>query len=200
MLAEFPVEYEIDAQDRLARVNTGWYDEARTSFDARLQDPRLIGRGLWDLIRESTTQQLYEPLIARVRRHAVRVDFAFRCDTPDERRLLRMRVVPKPNHHVAFQVRLLQSQFREPVELLRIDRASSDSFIRMCGWCKRLPIAGGFWVEVEEALQSFGLFDADALPAISHGICPECREKVTRGLLDDEWGVDNVICGVLPAA
>jgi hypothetical protein len=200
MLAEFPVEYEIDAHDHIVRVNAGWYDEARTSFDARLQDPRLIGRGLWDLIREPTTRQLYEPLIARVRRHAVRVDFAFRCDTPDERRLLRMRVVPAQHQHVAFQVRLLESQFRDPVELLRIDRASSDSFIRMCGWCKRLPIPGGFWVEVEEALQAFALFDAELLPAISHGICPECREKVTRGLVDDAWGTGNVVCGMLPAA
>lgn len=195
MLMDVAIAYEIDGQNRITTVNRAWFDEAQTAGDDRLKDERVIGRDLWELIQDSSTRYLYETMVSRARARARSVGFRFRCDTPDQRRLLHMEVSPREGGHVAFDVTLVASQPREAVELLQVGRAHSDALIRMCGWCKRVPLPGGAWVEVEEALDALHLFEAsDPLPAISHGICPECMDKMTAIEEDAE-----VVFGELPA-
>ena len=106
-----------------------------------------------------------------------------------------MEITARESGHVAFKVMLVESQPREAVELLRVGRAQSDALIRMCGWCKRVPLPGDRWVEVEQALDVLHLFEASGpLPAISHGICPECMDKMMAIEEDAE-----VVFGGLPA-
>jgi hypothetical protein len=194
MLADVAIEYEIDGLNRIATVNRAWFDEAQTSGDKRLADESVVGRDLWDLIRDGSARHLYEAMISRARARAQPVGFRFRCDTPDLRRLLHMAVTPRESGHVAFEVRLVESQPRESVELLRVGRAPSDALIRMCSWCKRVPLPGGVWVEVEQALEAMHLFEASGpLPAITHGICPECMDKMLAIEEDEE-----VVFGGLP--
>lgn len=195
MLVDVAIEYEIDEQNHIVAVNRAWFDEARTAGDERLKDERVIGRDLWELIRDRSTRHLYETMITRAREKAQPVSFRFRCDTPDQRRLLHMEVAPRESGHVAFEVTLVESQSREEVALLRIGRAQGDAFIRMCGWCKRVPLPGDGWVEVEQALDAMHLFETTGpLPAISHGICPECMDKMLA--LEEGEAVDF---GELPA-
>jgi hypothetical protein len=47
----------------------------------------------------------------------------------------------------------------------------------MCGWCDRF-LVDGEWVEVEEAVARLGLFQLPEMPAISHGVCPDCTEML----------------------
>lgn len=195
MLADVAIAYEIDGQNRITGVNHAWFDEAQTAGDARLKDERIIGRDLWELIQDSSTRHLYETMISRGRARVRPVGFRFRCDTPGLRRLLHMEVAPRADGHVAFAVTLVASQPRAEVELLHIGRARSDAFIRMCGWCKRVPLPGGAWVEVEQAIHAMHLFESPGpLPAISHGICPECMHKMIGIAADEE-----VVFGGLPA-
>jgi hypothetical protein len=190
-----PIIYEIDEQNCIAAVNPAWFDEAQTSHDRRLQEAGIVGQDLWSLIHEPTTRHLYETIIATARARGKSVGFGFRCDTPGERRLLHMEVVPQAGDHVAFEVSLVESQPRPSVDLLRVDRAQSDELIRMCSWCKRLPLDDESWVEVEEALETLRVFDVPGpLPAITHGICPECLAKVLE-VADKE---EPVVFGSLP--
>jgi hypothetical protein len=191
-----PIIYEIDEQSRIVAVNPAWFDEAQTAHDPRLQEADIVGQELWSLIHEPTTRHLYETIIATARARGKPVSFGCRCDTPEQRRLLHMQVVPRADNRVAFEVSLVESQPRTPVELLRVDRAQSAEIIRMCGWCKRMSLDDASWVEVEAALNTLRLFDASGpLPAITHGICPECLAKVLRLAESGE----PVVFGALPA-
>lgn len=195
MRADVALAYEIDGQNRITTVNRAWFDEAQTAGDERLKDERVIGRDLWELIQDRSTRHLYETKIGRARERAQPASFRFRCDTPDQRRLLHMEVTLRESGHVAFEVKLVESQPREPVELLRVGRAPSDALIRMCSWCKRVPLPDGVWVEVEQALDVLHLFEASGpLPAITHGICPACMDKMLAIEEDAE-----VVFGELPA-
>jgi hypothetical protein len=47
----------------------------------------------------------------------------------------------------------------------------------MCSWCKAVDVEGR-WCEVEQAVIALRLFDGDDVPAISHGICPQCHSQM----------------------
>ena len=53
----------------------------------------------------------------------------------------------------------------------------NDDFLPMCAWCDRF-LVDGEWVEVEEAAKRLELFRRSELPALDHGICPQCSGQL----------------------
>ncbi len=195
-----PVAYEIDAADRIVRVGPGWSAVALAAGAPGLKDEMVVGRPLWDFITDPTTRQLYAALLERVRTEARPLGFSFRCDTPTERRLMQMRLTGLPAGGAAFEVRVIAVQARPAVALLDAGTPRR-GMVRMCSWCKRLPVPSGEWLEVEDALKVLDLLDATPLPAITHGICPRCHEGVMAALEEDQGGgARGVVLGGLPPA
>jgi len=48
----------------------------------------------------------------------------------------------------------------------------------ICSWCNKIRTENGEWQEVKETIKSLGLFELDALPTISHGMCDSCYQMV----------------------
>ncbi len=53
-----------------------------------------------------------------------------------------------------------------------------DDVLIVCSWCNKIEIGNGKWQEVEEAVESLGLFELETVPLISHGMCDSCYQKV----------------------
>lgn len=200
-LTETPfVEYEIDANDRIVRVNEAWYAEAAAGGEFSLQEPSVLGADFWALLNEPTTRVIYAALIERARTSEHPVEFDFRCDTPDQRRLMHMRIVATEGAGVTFSVSVIAAQVRQTVALLTPGAARSGELLRMCGWCKRVPLADGRWLEVEDAMQVLGLLDVPPLPEISHGICESCeRQMMAYVAHPSPRGRPRVTLGPLPS-
>jgi hypothetical protein len=73
---------------------------------------------------------------------------------------------------VEFEVRTLALERRPPQPLLTTGRGLPGELLRMCSWCKKMPDGGGR-MKIEEAVAKMRLFEEEALPHISHGICAE---------------------------
>ncbi|MGQ9666509.1 MAG: PAS domain S-box protein [Anaerolineae bacterium] len=73
-------------------------------------------------------------------------------------------------------LRTLGATRREEV----LGRSITEVLPIMCSWCKRIQLSEGRWAEVEEAIRDLHLFDKYPVPQISHGICPECRDRAMR--------------------
>lgn len=168
------LSYAIDENDHLIKVDDGYYrfaeengwQEAGTS----------LGRSLWDYVAGNEMRKLQRLLIRRIRDEVGNVDLPFRCDGPGVRREMSIRIVARPGGRVVlFAARLRAEQARDLPQLLLDPRTPrSDETLEMCGWCDRFMVDGD-WVEVEVAAQKLELFDRSELPAISHGICPDCN-------------------------
>ena len=79
---------------------------------------------------------------------------------------------------VLFSARLRSEEPRQAFQpLLSADAPRGEQTLTMCGWCDRF-LVGDQWVEVEEAAARLGLFQLGEMPAISHGICPDCGEML----------------------
>jgi hypothetical protein len=169
------LSYAIDEHDHLVKVDEGYYrfaeengwDEAGTS----------LGRSLWDYVAGEDLRKVQRLLLRRIRDEVGDVELPFRCDGPDVRREMDIRILARPGGRaVLFSARLRSEEERDiPQPLLDPAAPRGSDTLAMCGWCDRFEVDGE-WVEVEEAARRLGLFERPELPALSHGICPDCNE------------------------
>ncbi len=118
-------------------------------------------------------------LLRRVRGELGSVDLPFRCDGPAVRREMDIHIASQASgRFVVFSARLRAEERRDEFQpLLAAETPRGEETLTMCGWCDRF-LVDGEWAEVEEAAAQLGLFQLPALPAISHGVCPDCSEML----------------------
>jgi len=167
------LSYAIDDQDRLIKVDEGYYRFAEENGWGEAGSS--LGRSLWDFVAGNDVRKLQRLLLRRVRDELRDIELPFRCDSPDLRREMDIRIVAdRSGRVVMFSARLRSEEERdEPQPLLDPRSPRGDDLLTMCAWCDRF-LVDGEWVEVEEAARRLELFRRSELPALDHGICPEC--------------------------
>jgi hypothetical protein len=171
------LSYAIDDQDRLIKVDDGYYRFAEEN--GWMEAGTSLGRSLWDYVGGHEMKKLQRLLVRRIRNEVGDVELPFRCDGPDVRREMNIRIVARPGGRVVlFSARLRSEEARDsPQPLLDPEAPRSGDTLEMCGWCDRFEVDGE-WVEVEEAAKRLELFNRPELPPVSHGICPDCNEML----------------------
>jgi hypothetical protein len=168
------LSYAIDDEDRLIRVDEGYYRFAAENGWDGAGD--CLGRSLWDFVAGHEVRKLQKLLLRRVREGLRDVELPFRCDGPEVTREMDIRIAADSSGRVVmFSARLRDERQRdEPQPLLDPAAARDDgAFLPMCAWCDRFLVEGG-WVEVEEAAERLELFRRSEMPVLDHGICPQC--------------------------
>lgn len=179
------VKYRVDARNSLVFVNEAWIAEAEAVPQPDLAAPAVIGQGLWNLITDLPLQHIFDGLFQRLRtRQIPSVTYRFRCDTPTARRLHQLTITPLPDEALEFQTQIVAVDARPHARLLDATVPRSQDLLRMCSWCKRIPVPGRGWLEIEEALDHHPTFDVAPLPALTHGICPTCERRMLKLLAE----------------
>ncbi len=172
------LSYAIDDEDRLIRVDEGYYRFATENGWEGAGDS--LGRSLWDFVAGHDVRKLQRLLLRRVREGVRGVELPFRCDGPDVTREMDIRIAADSSGRVVlFSARLrAEGKREEPQPLLDSDAPREEGdFLQMCAWCDRFLIDGD-WVEVEEAAKQLELFRRSRLPTLDHGICPNCSGQL----------------------
>jgi len=172
------LSYAIDDEDRLIRVDDGYYRFAEENGWNGAGDS--LGRSIWDFVAGHEVKKLQRLLLRRVREGVRGVELPFRCDGPDVTREMDIRIAAdKSGRVVMFSARLRAEQEREePQPLFDPDVSrDNDAFLPMCAWCDRFLVEGE-WVEVEEAAKRLELFRRSEMPVLDHGICPQCSGQL----------------------
>lgn len=175
-MGESCLSYSVDRNDRITDVSQDWECFARDNQGSGLAAPLVIGKSLFKFISNPDTQEVYRMLMIRVRTSCQPLSFPYRCDAPDRRRFLQMDISPLRDNGLRFDSCIVREETREPVALLDVNTPRSSKILIVCSWCKKVRLPEGYgWVEVEDAVDRLGLFDAARLPMLSHAICPHCR-------------------------
>jgi hypothetical protein len=174
--------YHVNAEDQISSVNEEWLSFAEANEGQPLLPPGIVGRSLWDFIGDVETQHIYSVLHQRVRSLGIPVRLSFRCDSPERRRLLQLDILPQRDQELMYRVRTLKQEVRPPIPLLETRRSPAESFVTMCGWCKRVEVSPRRWLEVEEAVAELALFDEPQPPQLTHGVCEECSDALADAL------------------
>ncbi len=168
--------YFLDASDVIVRVGGGWNAFALAGDAPAICAGSIEGRSLWDFVRGDGVREILAKLFERARAAAEPIVLPFRCDGPKVRRHMVARLQAQDDLLlVATRVVKEERRFREA--RWAPDDAATDRLFTMCSWCCRVRL-GAAWCEVEEALDRSDCL-GPPLPAITHGICPSCRERLT---------------------
>lgn len=173
------ISYSIDKEDNLTSVSDNWQLFAEQNQAAYLTPEVVLNSPLKKFITDMRVRHLYMMLTQRVRDTQILIEFHFRCDSPDKRRFMEMKLYPLPNDAVGFESCILKEEPRDPVKLLDTGNKKNNSFLKICSWCKKVNVNKLGWVEVEEAVSHLDLFGSKTLPQLTHGICPECLKDFT---------------------
>jgi hypothetical protein len=171
--------HRIDGDGCIGFVNDAWLAFAAEN-GWRISDRQVLGSPLMAYIGDPETRHIYKLLIDRARQQGRKARFNYRCDSPEYRRFMEMLI----DHNrvldqVEFHSRVLRLERREPVNLIDpTHEQRSDEILTMCSWCKAVLVDQA-WIEVELAVERLGILADQALPQISHGICPGCRDRIT---------------------
>ncbi|HTH52286.1 MAG TPA: hypothetical protein VL501_10165 [Pyrinomonadaceae bacterium] len=169
-----PIVYRVNGDDEITFVNTAWDSAALERGDHRVLSAEVLGKPLSNFISDPTTRELFDRIIVAARR-GNRVEFQYRCDLPDERRVMKMSIRKLGGDgDVEFVSTLVSSEPRPSQAIFEELEHRTDEFLKICGWCQKVNVDQDLWLEVEEAVEALGLFKKDRLPDISHGICPAC--------------------------
>ncbi|HET7053374.1 MAG TPA: hypothetical protein VFI09_05595 [Solirubrobacterales bacterium] len=172
------LSYAIDDEDRLIRVDDGYYRFAAENGWNGAGDS--LGRSLWDFVAGHDVKKLQRLLLRRVREGVRGIELPFRCDGPDVIREMDIRIAADSSGRVVlFSAKMRREEGREEPQPLLDPEAPREEgdFLQMCAWCDRF-LVDGEWVEVEEAAKRLELFRRSRLPTLDHGICPQCSGQL----------------------
>jgi len=169
------LSYAIDDQDHLIKVDQGYYRFAEENgWDGAGSS---LGRSLWDFVAGSEMQKVQRILLRRIRDEVREVELPFRCDGPDVRREMQIKIVSHSSGRTVMFAARVDSEQRRNGHQPMLDPLAprGDETLAMCGWCDRFEVDGE-WLEVEEAAKRLDLFRRNRLPALDHGVCPACSK------------------------
>jgi hypothetical protein len=164
----------IDDADKLVHVNDEWLAFAGENRAPQLTASLVLDQPIWRFIQGQETIYLYQQIFARLRAGKSPVKFPFRCDSPDCRRCMEMKLSLLPGDAIRCMAQMLRQEWRQPQDLLDASRDRTGEFLKICSWCKKINIPGQGWGEIEAAIEPLDLFGHPSMPRMTHTICDSC--------------------------
>ncbi len=174
--------YRLDAEDRFIEIGGAWDAFARENSSPHLMTSNVLGTPLRQWISCETTWQIYQAIFEIVRKKTKEVRIPYRCDGPNVRRFMELKITPDIEAGVKCQSFLLRREQRDTIRLLDPDAPRDNDFLSICGWCKQIEALPNQWMETERGVQVLRLFLRKKLPKLTHGICPTCEKHLERQL------------------
>lgn len=172
------IEYLLDERDQIISTGGDWNDFATQNDASELSDEKLMGRPLLDFVSGKVTRSYIQVLIEQVRKSGQSIALDYRCDSPDVRRFMQMKVSPSLNNGIRFQNRVLRIEPREtPVTFYRPAERIRGCYNR-CSMCNRIKVAE-VWGEAESLLPRR---EYQKGVAVIYGICPGCNDSFHKNI------------------
>jgi len=177
---KYDIEYVVDGQDKVVSVNEAWDKFALSNDAPGLMSEWVVGRDWRNFVMGDATRMYMEAMLSAARIVGKRVGHSYRCDSPHEKRYVKLTVDPLPNDEVRFRhhtTKVLPQKyvlnFVVPTEPKPHTKKT-----KRCSMCNRIEHQKQ-WLETEEAVEA-GFFKNGATVEVYYGICTRCDGKVKR--------------------
>lgn len=179
--AAFDLSYWLDAGDTIVAVSENWNGEVRQNDAPELDASRIIGRNLISFVNGDATRMYVRTVLQSIRLLRKPMLRSYRCDTPERRRFMEMRLTLEASGLVRWDHRLVHEESLPRTFSFRtLAKPVSHRCVVRCSVCNRLKRFTN-WLEPEALLPADEVPD-DGLPVI-YGVCPDCLERNRLGVL-----------------
>lgn len=171
------VDFRLNERDEIVTVGSEWDLFALENDAPELIGSKVIGRPLLEFISGKVTQQFVQALLTLVRSGTPSLELEYRCDSPTERRFMKMRVSLEESGLVYFLNTLLRTESRQNKILIsRSTQRGKNTTVR-CSMCNLVkPVKD--WVEPERFNGSNTSKVTEWL--VIYGICDVCKTNLLR--------------------
>lgn len=167
------VIYELDADNNIVAVNRTWQSFALSNNAPELFDDQVIGRPLMQYISGNITKQFWQTLLDKARLSNVALHLDYRCDSPDLRRFMRIKLYRGESDRLHFESVLLRTESRPvSIHFKRAQQRGADTKVR-CSFCNNI-LHKSRWVEAESLVAGQHSVTLDVI----YGICPDCNSTL----------------------
>jgi len=170
LLAAAAIVYELDVDNNIVAVNSVWQSFALENHAPELSFDQVIGKPLMQYISGNTTKQFWQTLLDKARAADSALHLDYRCDSPDIRRFMHMKVYRGERDKLHVESALLRTESRPvSVHFKRAQQRGSDTKVR-CSFCNHI-LHKSHWVEAESLVAGSGVVSLE----VTYGICPKCQ-------------------------
>lgn len=171
------VEYFLNADDEIIQVGKGWDDFALDNDAPELSGLGVIGRPLLDFVSGNVTRLFVLAILQVARTSNQAIELEYRCDSPKERRYMRMRLSMLESGMLRVVHQTLRTEPRaKDIYIYRAPQRTRDTPVR-CSMCN-LVMQQNSWIDPER-LNPCSLQNKNELLVI-YGICPECKLRLEK--------------------
>ena len=169
--------YRLDAADVVEWVDDAWLAFAQAN-GTTLTRASVIGKSVWKFVQGSELRQLYRLVFASVRSQNRPATIPFRCDSPAERRHMKLVISSLEGDNLELCGHLEVEEHRSHIDLLDVNVPRADTTVTVCSICRRFQMDDTSWVEAEVAMRSLKSSPIIRPPTLIQRVCPECRNTV----------------------
>jgi len=135
--------YKLDSRNRIIAIGGSWDDFADENGGVEISAQDVIGRQIEDYIKGDITTMWVNSIFQYARILGKTVERPYRCDSPDLKRFMRMRVVPEQGGAVlSIEHELISTEQRSAPLHIRYGTNIINGVKLKCSVCGRLNIDG----------------------------------------------------------
>ncbi len=166
--------YWLDEALRITAVSDRWDQFAQNNDGEQALGTLIKGRSLWDFVIDDVTRMWLEVLIKVARMRQEQVERPYRCDSPDLKRYMLMRITPEAQNSLRVDHILVSTAPRTRSVHIRFAGTAKHLPLthRRCSMCGRIA-SDNAWLEP----------DADGVPedktlTVIYTVCEDCAKAI----------------------
>ena len=161
--------YKIDKSNRIIEVSSGWDQFASENGGQGAASEEVLGYNLATFISGDSTLMWMMALIGSVRLHKRTATKFYRCDSPSEKRYMKMTVMPAEQGELVISNKLLRVEKMKKTVTIKYDDQSA---IERCSVCNKIYVEH-IWLEPDDAIVLGYLNNENNLHVI-YSVCNTC--------------------------
>ncbi|MRR52166.1 MAG: hypothetical protein EG825_14875 [Rhodocyclaceae bacterium] len=174
----YSICYLLDENDVIVDISQGWDDFARENAAPHLDASNVIGRNLIDFVSGDETKMYVRAILNSARLFRRPMVRTYRCDSPDQRRYMEMRLTIVDDNLIKWEHRMVRSESLQRRMRFRVAAGfDAGKLIVRCSVCNRLK-SGSSWHEPDQAPLTPTEGEEEYL--VAYGVCPDCQGKFSR--------------------
>ena len=178
MSEDKPLFYRLDRTDRIVEVGGEWDRFAEENGGSDVVANRIIGTPLFKHVAGEASRNYIWTAVDMVRKLITPRRFAYRCDSPSQKRFMEMVIKPDASGGVLMEHYTVRVEPLRPKARFVAGREGAPALIIRCSMCNRTRHQG-IWLEPDVAVAEKAL-EPDGTHQVAYGVCTQCRQLAGR--------------------